>query len=133
MDLQGVGGGHEWGSQVAAQGRWGLWVSSGPCPPPSHPPVRDASALAIWTLLLIFLGSKQPPRIHLQVPFPRAGCVQLSLEVSVPPGDMALQVPGRFPEEPRKKHTTWLLCSVTAGLWMEEIKMMVALIFLISV
>lgn len=74
--------------------------------PGTKPPSRDASPPAIGTLLLIFLGSKQPPKIHLQVSFPRAGCERLPLEATVLPGDMAPQIPGSSPELPCKKIQT---------------------------
>lgn len=102
-----MGGERGWGLLgAAAQRRWGSWVCSGPCPAPSHPPCRNASPPAIWTLLLIFLGSKQSPKIHLQVSFPRAGCERLPLEATVLPGDTAPQIPGSSPEPPCKKIQT---------------------------
>lgn len=73
-------------------------VCSGPCPVPSHPLCRDVSPPAVWTLLLIFLRSKRPPQIHLQVSFPRAGYELLPLEATVLPGDTAPRKPQELPK-----------------------------------
>lgn len=66
------------------------------------PSCRDAPLLAMQTMLLIALGSKQPLRIRRQVSVSSAGCERLPLEATVLPGCMAPQIPVGSAEQPGK-------------------------------
>lgn len=122
-----MGGGHGWGYQEQLLLPHGVRGVLSYVPDIIPHPRQGCLSSGSLDSVPNFPGEQGTCKVHLQVSFPRAEC-ELPLEATVLPGDMAPQIPASCPEKKPQ-----IGCSGSSRIMDEEIKMMLASFFLISV